>query len=633
MALNQSQILFKKFIGGVTSTSNSSPYFNEIAGASNANVTLNRIWMLSQRIPVNNPLVAGVNGDTYGAGIISENINILEKVTVRLYRIQGTGGQTAAYAETVSNTPGDSPKSLSKRRFKNIINPFIYGAGYNFEVKNTSGDVINIFTPENDGYVDFDSGVLSLYGTSIYNADYVDITAYSYIGPLADETGLNMYAKLSSGVGGTGGGSAVTKANGKVTNVESLPAAGQAYNGLFYLVNNGNGGVTGDPIEFNVTFDYGSVWYQWVLDSNFDQSQFISISTPTSDNNNKIFTYDNTSITLEQTDPSRNQLLYVQSNEVILKDIANNNVFNYNFIEDLYYQFTDLNIWEPKSFEKTTNIELEYTATENTISDGHPVGFTLSNRSSNQLNFIELTQMYNLETSAAPKLNRNNFKMYVNGQKIDIFDDLEETPTFNGYNPLVDYNSFLGAFGDYSALFPISEGSETDPLASNTITVDLTAGDTSINDWFGVNSAAKVISEYRLKFDALDNSFIDYNRQYYDEQFIPSAGGDVYPFFFMELSDGTNTFYKRITNYEETTSGNSYEFTYDGDNLNGTGLTTMRLIYFKRTSKITGGESFFWLPSSASYQIEPGDFFEISYLGDIEKSILVKNNLDNLTSI
>ena len=57
MALNQAQILFKKFIGGVSSTNNASPYYNEIAGASSGNVTLNRLWMLSQRIPAVNPFV------------------------------------------------------------------------------------------------------------------------------------------------------------------------------------------------------------------------------------------------------------------------------------------------------------------------------------------------------------------------------------------------------------------------------------------------------------------------------------------------------------------------------------------------------------------------------------------------
>ena len=645
MALNQAQILFKKFIGGVSSTNNASPYYNEIAGASSGNVTLNRLWMLSQRIPAVNPFVPGdLDGTTYGAGVISENIDILEKVVIQLNRVQGTGGTTAAYAETIGDQIDGTPKTLGNRRFKNIINSFSYGVSYTVEVRDQSNNVINIYTPDNEGFLDVDSGILSFYGNNIYNGDFVTVTGYSYIGPVGDEVGLDIYASLADGVGSGGSGGGITQSVAKIVNVSSLPTAGNAYNGMFYLVGDGNDGVPGDPIRLNVTFDYGTNWYKWVLDSTYNQGKFIAVAAPGSINDNQLFTFSNgdaqndPAMTFES--PTRNSLIFVESNQVTLIDNLEQDAFTYDYVDSTYYQYSDRGSWEPKSFEKSANIELEQDATELTDVDGHPTGFQIPIRSGVDLDFIEISQMYNLETLTQARLNRNNFKLYLNGQKIDLFDDVEQDPVFTGPNPVDDYDDFFAAFGDYTPSFPVEEGAESDigtsdpvVVTANTVRIDLTAANATVNDWFGIGSPQKINSDYSLKLDGFDYDFIDPNRLYYDETSNPLNGGDIYPFFFIELTDGVDLYYRKIVSYTQTGTGDYYEFEYDGADLNGTGLTAMRIIYFKRPAKITGGESLFWMQSTATYQISAGDEFVLNYLGDIEKSIVAKNKLNNLTTL
>ena len=635
MALDRAKILFKKFVGGVTSTNNTSPYFNEIAGPVNPNVTLNRLWMLSNRIPATNPLTLGdANGTTYGAGIIEENVDIIQKVDIRLYRIQGTGGATAAYAETVGSVADAPAVDLNTRLFKDIINPFVFGNSYTFDVLNTGGQSINIFSPDNDGYLDFDSGVLSFYGDNNYNDTYIDISAFIYIGPKGDQDGLDMWAKLNS-ITQTGGGSAtvgITQALAKATRVGVLPAPGDAYNGLFYLVNDGNGGTPGNTIKLNVTFDYGTSWYTYRMDASNNFDRVLLVSTTGSTDNDTVIVYEHGNVAFTAPEiPLRNQLFYVQTNEFNLYNDIEVQDTTWTVTDDLYYQYTDNAEFEPKSFEKTLNVEVQQDATLLADGNGHPTGFTLDSRNGGSVDFIEVSQQYNLDTDTAKIINRNSFKVYLNGQKIDIFDDGEQDPVFAGVNPIDAYESFSGAFGNYTAAFPIGIGQEAGAQA-NWVFVDLNGGNAEIEDFFGVTGPLRIDTEYNLNLYPEDLDFIDVNRDYYDNQYDPTVG-NLYPFFYLELTDGSTTWYRKITDYQLAGTSTAWEFQYDGTDLSAESLTEMRLIYFKRPSRITGGEEFFWMADLATYPIEVGDSITLNYLGDIEKSVIVKNNLNNKVTV
>lgn len=214
MALNQETILFKNLIGGVAATNEAYPYWNEQAGASKQPVTLSQMWLLSKFIPATNPLASSGTYaylensssevlSTGGTEPTSPQIPVLEKVTTTLYKIQGTN----SYGETVGDVTNAPSKSLANKTFKDVLSPFIWGSTYAPVFRKTSDNaIINIYDANNDGFFDFNSGVVSFYGASIYAEASIEVEAYIYSGPTGATSGVDLYNAAIGAISGGGGG-------------------------------------------------------------------------------------------------------------------------------------------------------------------------------------------------------------------------------------------------------------------------------------------------------------------------------------------------------------------------------------------------------------------------------------------